>query len=495
MPGLVDIVIAEAEMAAESAEKKASSVDRLAEAYADRALRSLRNEDEGWLNLFGGSADDPGLSLDELKDESAELHRMVMKDAVIKNGSQLRANYVWAKGIKIENIPEPSRGRANVQNLIDNPINQDTLFGASAHERLERTAFTDGNLFLLGNIRTKELRQIPLSEVTDVLRSPRHATEIWAYRLSWTDYSGTQAKEVVRWYYTDRYTGKKGSTKTYNGKRETFDLDHVIFDQQFNQQVGHLFGVPDAIAAKAWSRIYRDAMVDGVHVQRALAAILFKASANSKSGAQDMALKVSGARGPGNTAVMTEGQDFQALSTSGRGYDFSSLMPVLAMAAAALGVSAVHLSANPADAGGSYGSAAALDLPSRLSTQARQRVWKEFYTRVLKWMGVTEPRIWFESLIDGAEKLRLGQLAQLFWNSGLADSPEAKAKFLEAFGEDILGMQKIPAKVLIPNNEDSLARSDLDTDGQAASGTPGQGQSTGTGDIPADTSTRDNTLT
>lgn len=495
MPDAVEMIVKEAQTAADRAKNSGTALDRFAEAYASRALAQLRAEDEGWISILGSRPEDEGLELEELKGYSAQLQKLVIHDGPMQQGARLRTIYTWSRGIKIENIPEPSRGRSNVRRLMELPVNQENVFGASAHETLERTAFTDGNLFIMGHNSTKEMRQIPLREITDVLRNPRFSSEIWAYRWQTVDYSGPQPKSLVRWIYTDRFTGTKRKQKTVNGQVELFDLDYTMFDQNFNRQVGHLWGVPDGIAAIAWDRIYRNAMVDGTHVQRALAAILFKATSQSKAGVADQALKTSSARGVANTAAMTAGQDFQALSTSGRGYDFSSLTPVLAMVSAALGVSVVHLSTNPADSGGSYGSAESMSLPSRLTTQSRQSVWQELYVRLLKWMGAPDPHVWFESLLDGAEKLRLGQLAQLLWNSGLFESEDAKRQFLQAVGEAGFDISSIPEGVLVPNNESSVARNDIDTDGtaQTSSGN-GQGQSTGTGDIPSGNDLRDNTL-
>lgn len=497
MPVPAEIVIAEAENAAKSAAKEVESLESFVESYSRNALAQIKFENQNWTRLIGGEIETEGLSLSEVKEHSEEIQKLIIHDATMRQGARLRTIYTWARGVKIENIPEPSRGRANVRDKINSPVNQENVFGASAHEMLERCAFTDGNVFLLGNERTKELRQVPLGWVTDTLTHPQFASEIWAYRLEFTDYSGLKAETKVRWYYTDRYTGTRRKQKTVAGKTEYFDTDSTIFDLNFNRQVGHVWGVPDALAAVAWDRMYRNAVVDGSHVQRALAAILFKASATSKSGVADMGLKLSGSRGAGNTAVMTEGQDFQALSTSGRGYDFASALPIISLAAAAMGVSVVHLSANPGDAGGSYGAAASMDLPSRLTTEARQAIWQEFYVRLLKWMGAPDPHVSFESLLDGAEKLRLGQLAQLLWNSGLFTTEESKAKFLEAVGQFGFDPTQAPDGVMIPNNENSIRRTDVDVDSENNSGTgsAGQGQSTGTGPITPDRGTRDDTLT
>lgn len=496
MPGAAEIIIKEA------ANEPIRALERIVENLEGEngelreSIQSvaamLQYEDRGWSRIIG-AVQDEGIELDELHDASTKIREMIVTNPTIKQGANLRSTYVWSKGVKLGGFT-PGRGRTNVQNLIDNPINQLNVFSPEAQEAFERSAFSDGNIILLGDNQTKELRAVPLWEITDVLRNPNFSSEIWAYRREWIDYSSDTAQNRVRWYYTDQYTGKKGQTKTYNGQRERFDNDFTVIAQHFNTQIGWTWGVPDALPVIAYARLYRDAIMSGYRVSEAMAAILFKVTTQSKAGTNDAALKVSRAQGSGNTAAMTAGSDMQALATSGRAYDYSALTPLIALVASGLGISTTALSANPADSGGSYGSAAALDLPTRLTMESRQSVWKSFYVRILKWMGVQNPTVEFESLLEGTELLRAIQAVQLLWNSGLYDPTEAKKKFENVQGVSSENVQAPDSGVLVPNHRDSVARSDIDTDGVQASSGNGQGQSTGTGDIPTDRSTRDDTL-
>lgn len=494
MPSPVEIVVEEAQL------KPLQELERIVSELSDdngelrESLASvsqmLAYEDRGWTKIIG-AVDDEGIDLDELKEASAKIREMIVTNPTIKQGANLRSTYVWSKGVRLGGF-QTGRGRTNVQNLIDQPVNQANVFGAEAQEALERAAFSEGNIILLGDNRTKELRAIPLTEISDVLRNPNFSSEVWAYRRTWVDYSGTQPVPRVKWYYTDTYTGPKGQSKTYNGKREQFDNSYTIINQHFNTQIGWAWGVPDALPVIAYARLYRDSVLNGYRVSEAMAAILFKATAKSKAGVQDTGLKLSQARGAGNTAVMSDGNDMNALSTSGKAYDYSALTPLAALVSAGLGISTTALTTNAADAGGSYGSAASLDLPTRLTMESRQSVWKSFYVRVLKWMGVQNPTVEFESLLEGQDLLRAMQAVQLLWNSGLYSPTEAKEKFEAIQGVSSGNVPDPYRNVLVPNNKDSVARSDIDTDvpGTASSGN-GQGQSTGTGDIPTGSDTRD----
>lgn len=107
--------------------------------------------------------------------------------------------------------------------------------------------------------------------------------------------------------------------------------------------------------------------------------------------------------------------------------------------------------------------------------------------RVLRWMEGnkknSEIKVYFPTLDDAASIYRKVQAIVLKWQQGLM-KPEDAAEQID----DVFGMPSgygIPAGVLIPNNKDSLARKDIDSDGvdsstngaQAAS--PTQGRNSG----------------
>lgn len=488
MPDIVQKVVEEAQL------RPLQELERIVEGLSGEngelrenlqsVAHMLAFEDRSWSKLIGGVQEE-GISLEDLQDASDKIREMIVTNPTIKQGANLRSTYVWSKGVRLGGFSS-GRGRRNIQELIDHPTNQASVFSAEAQEALERAAFSDGNILLLGEERTKRIRAIPIKEITDILVNPAFTGEVWAYRRQWQDYSGQKVKTQVRWYYSDSYDGKRAGTRRYNNVTEQFDNDFTMIDQRFNSQIGWAWGIPDALPVIAYARLYRDAVMSGIRVSEAMAAILFKVTTPTKTGVADSALKISRAQGAGNTAAMTSGSDMQALSTSGRAYQFSELTPLVALVAAGLGIPTTALTSNPADAGGSYGSAASLDLPTRLTMESRQSVWKSFYVRILKWMGAQNPTVEFESLLEGSELLRALQAIQLLHNSGLYSAEEIKEKFEAIQGVSSANVSSVPEGYMLPNNSsiNSLGRADIDTDGVTSSGN-GQGQSTGTGDIPS----------
>jgi hypothetical protein len=165
-------------------------------------------------------------------------------------------------------------------------------------------------------------------------------------------------------------------------------------------------------------------------------------------------------------------------------------MAILAAAATSLEISVIDLSSNPGAAGSSYGSAQTLDLPSRIAVAARRAEEAEFDEKVLRWMGAKDPKAWFDSLQSAEDIYRLMQAEGFYWQYGLRDGMEQKKAFDTVKGIPNEVTQKTPDGLMIPNNEkfvDTLSNdANLGNGGGGASttpatGTPGQGKSTGAG--------------
>lgn len=99
---------------------------------------------------------------------------------------------------------------------------------------------------------------------------------------------------------------------------------------------------------------------------------------------------------------------------------------------------------------------------------SRRQLHIEFDKRVLKWMAPQEDfEVSFVPLEDSTEAYRLLQSLVLTWQQGVI-SAEAFAKH----ATDILGIRgnEIPEGVMLPNNENSAARTDIDPNGAAFGG-------------------------
>lgn len=466
-----------------------------------RAQESMANLDmmmdsRGWTDLAGYSLDGP--SLPQVKDSAKKIRNLTGLNVHIGRGWRLRHSYVWAGGMHHGNLGPTGRGRTNVKNIVEAPHNQRSFFGQQARERQESACYTAGLYAVVGedvpaNKRdggpAKLLHPLPVYQISGYIVDPDNPTEIWAIRRSWSpdgvaDVNDARLSSVVmkhEWIYLNAHKSRETATVMYDGKRETVNRSKRVFFEQVNRLDGWTWGLPDAISAVPWADQYRRGVLNGLDMQAALASLAFKIKAQSAAGARNAATKVQSATPKGGTASMVDGMDVSALATAGSGYDFDSLRPVLSLVATAVDVSVVALSSDPGAAGSSYGSAATLDLPTKLSMLARRESHIELEIEVLKWFGVEDPKVWFDPIGDGAELYRLVQAVILKWNSGLYSPEEIKSDLEALFGHDVV--QSIPAGVLIPNNEDSLPRRDIDTDSSNPVQAPSanQGVSNGTG--------------
>lgn len=464
-----------------------------------QGLDSMMRDELGWTSILGGSNDD-GPSLDQLKKRSKQIRNGMSLNPHLHNGSELLANRVWADMPRYSGVPglngEPVRtGVPDIGKYVKDPVNQNYVFGAGARKERSRAQFSDGVYLLLGDNRTRRMHPIPLWELTGTYVNPENSSEVWAYRRSWDRWDSAQAKSVpeVRWYFTDLFYDKIVDTITYNGTVEQVDRGKTVIDGHVNRQVGWALGFPIAGTVVEWARKYSEFIRAGLNMSDAMARLWAQYTPATATAGANAGVKVAGQEGFGNTAVASG--SWTTLATAGKSYDFGAGTQVLAIVAAGLGVSVIALSANPGDAGGSYGAAQVLSLPERLATIS-QRGWEaEFDMRVLRWMGARDPLVTFPPLVDGAEAYRLKQGAQLSWNSGLYEPEEAKEKF-EAADGNTGALRPVPDGVLIPGNRKSLALKDIDTDGQGSvqAGSGGQGQATGTGGAVSSNDARTDTV-
>lgn len=451
-------------------------------------------EDRGWELLLGGLARDktPGLDLDQLKEISEKIQSYIVGNPIIKRGTELRASYIWSKGVNIPGVnADPSRpGRkSEVERFYRDAKTKRYLTSAESHLEKERAAVSAGEYLLVGDDRNKKIiHPIPLSEIDGILVNPDYTGEVWAYKRKWSSLNSKGETETKSfWYYTDRYEGKRETGFGEGVSRVGVAPERTVIDQTFNSQVGWPLGIPDGLAAIVWARIYTELMTHGKIMTEALAKFAMKVTVNSKNGASNVGLKLANSGGTAQTAALGAGNDLVPLSSAGRAYDFDGIRAVAAQVATALEVSIVHLLSDPGAAGSSYGSASNLDLPTKRAMVSRQNVWAEYLQRVIKWATGRDVVVTFPGL-DDPDPYREVQIKAVAWNTGLVHADEARPAILELAGMPELHT-KAPEGVLIPNNEKSLARKDIDTDGGGTPTTgssPDQGVSNGGGGTPGD---------
>lgn len=463
----------------------------------DDVRRQLMFEDRGWIkwwaSAWGSQNPELGLTLEEIQDVSTEIRSQITGASLLKNAVELRSGFIWSKGFAIPGTEKPV-GRGTTTALRRWYVKQSTqecLISATASYEMEKSAFADGNYLLLGDDSSKVLHRVPLWQVQEVYTDPQFIEEVWAYKIALPNKVVSNPEPEVRWVYTDRYPNARKQSIRTNNQSVGVKAGHTIFDARFNRQVGQPLGTPDALPAVAWARAYSEGMKGGLQMQKALAYLAFKITSKSSAGAANAGAKVAAGRGSGNTTTMVAGQDMNPLATAGKGYDFSSLRDVAGMVAAAVQVSVVSLLASPGAAGSSYGAAATLDKPQRDAMRQRQQTWADFFRRITFWVSGEYVAPVFPP-IDDPDPYREMQRIAIAWGTGSVWADELRPLVLTQLGTEGLH-DKAPAGILIPNNEFSEPRNDIDPGGSAYAGpdsnaknspnfasSPGQGQGNGT---------------
>lgn len=447
----------------------------------------LAREDRGWVRLFGQDEGvEFGLTLDDLKDWGRKIRESVPGAPWIGRGFRTRANFIWKDGIQYGNIPEPKQGLVNLRDIINRPGNQFHFFAPSARRKTEHRLYTEGIAFWIGNEKSKDLESIPLRQITSQFIDPDGLGTAWAYLREWTHRNPRTGKstQYKRWYFTDQFKAMRVPyIGAADGQRIPVDQNHVIFDQHANHTDGFVYGTPDALAAFIWNGIVRDAYMDGRTMTQAMARFALKATASTKQGAENAALQYANADTAGSLAVVGGAGDLRLMDGAGKGYDFTSLGPLLAVVAASLDISKVALAADSGD--GSYAGISSLDLPTRLAMNARRDEHIELNQRVLRWMGPSsfEPDVQFKPFDGGEEAYRIIQGFMLGVQNDLYGLQEARN-----FVDNVLGLPNgtIPTgddrpSILLAQAAQATAAAKAASSATPQTASPNQGKSNGTG--------------
>lgn len=411
-------------------------------------------DNRGWQELFGNNVDLWGPSIEQIRYASTQIRELTTVNAHMKRGNLLRANYCWDGGIHYENVPATQSGRGtNVQSRIDDPVNQREFFGAAARKKRSKAEYCDGHAIYLGDDTTHQLKFIDFQHVSSILANPADPSEIWALRITVDVSTNINDPQLeARWVFLDEFVDKRiADSYTHNGTSEKIDKTHRIFLRRVNVTPGWQLGVPDALAAMSWIRMYREYVISGKKMSDAMA-MLWGQYRSTAAGMANASVAVGGSK-QGAGQVDVSGGEWNILSTAGKSYDFTPGMHILAAAATALEVSVIDLSSNPGAAGSSYGSAQTLDLPSRIAVAARRAEEAEFDEQVLRWLGAKNPKAWFNSLQTAEDIYRLMQAEGFYWNFGLRDGNEQKQSMDAIKGIPPEATKPTPDGLMLPNNE------------------------------------------
>jgi hypothetical protein len=433
------------------------------ESYNAIANAALEFDNIGWSSISTPQGE--GFSLFEAQKISKSLREQATSNPLLKRGAMLRSTYVFGRGFKMSsnNNPLPPR----FKQIIDDPINQLVLFGEAACKQNERTLFGSGNFFVAYNKKTRQFGRVPLAEVQNVARDPENP-EIIRYVLRQyvretisSQNTNVSVSNVSEWYpmdYTDKPTTRIGNIPV--------NRDMVIIDLRVNNDQEATWGVPDALPAMPWAWAYSEYLKDGSKMLKALSSIAWQVKAKSAKGVTNASAKLLNNRQVASTVATGSDIELSAMPRN-NSVDLDTGKPLAAMAATAMEVSV--------DALLSDGSAAmTLDQPTLNAAYGRQGDWEGFFVRVLGVIGVPNPSVQFNKIVVDPSYRSVQSLGQA-WMTGLFDPAVVQAAYAEELGIDAPGI--VPDGVLVPNNEFSIARADIDTEALMRATTVGSGTS------------------
>jgi hypothetical protein len=403
-----------------------SENELLRESYASMARAVLDFDDNGW-NEISPSTTEDGFALLDLRNASKKIRELTEGNPLLKRGSALRTSYVFGKGISFGTL------QPRYQRIVDDFTNQDVLFSPEAHAINERSHFTDGHFFVLGNVATKQFQRIPFSEIAAVVTNPDNPEEIWYVKRSWPRLSqelmGLNIKEqqLDIWYPADTY---KPANNRYVREIGNYPVDtrYRMFVSRVNRRAGRTFGTPDALPAVPWAHAYNEFLKDGSRMLKALSMFAWQLKSKTKTGVQNAAAAIATPASAGSTAVLGSDMELSSMPRAGS-VDLTDGRPLGSMVASALEVSVVALLSDPGTSG-AYGTAQTLDVPTLKAMEARQHVWTQFYRRVMDFIGVKDISINWPK-IESEPSQRMMQALALAHETGAIWDDEYREAVIE----------------------------------------------------------------
>ncbi|HEY9521902.1 MAG TPA: hypothetical protein VIR33_01580 [Thermopolyspora sp.] len=376
--------------------------ERLMVAHLQESLTDLeaRMFEPGWQHMTALA--DTEFSRDGLRQITAVCRIMTLKNPLLSRGFSLRTAYIWGQGVQITGRAGRQRGKQDVNKVIqaflDDPGNRRTFSGDQAREGLERSLFTDGNVFfaLFTAPRTGrvQVRTLPWDEITEVITNPEDSSEPQFYRREWwyerrDPGTGAVIQERRITYYpalghNPRVKPPRMSFPVYGDAQPAEVMwDAPVYHVKVGGHAGWKFGVPDCYAAIDWAQAYKSFLEDWARLVKALSRFAWRLTSK---GSKQAAARTRIAAGPGTdrytgepqhagaTALLTPDMMLEAVPKSGATIDSDSGRPLAAMVAAAIDVPVTMLLGDPGTTG-ARATAETLDTPTERSMEMRRGVW------------------------------------------------------------------------------------------------------------------------
>jgi hypothetical protein len=386
--------------------------EMLSESYADMARVMLSIEDQGWSLLGLQAPVDDSFTLEQLHDLSEKLTEKCDGNPLLKRGFGLRSSYVFGKGVSFEGFSS-----RRIENLVNDVANQQALFSPEAMVINERSNFTSGQFFILGDNVSKRLQRIPFKEITGWVTDADDSETLRFIRRSWSRVTIDGLTTTVHeWYPVDTY---ETTQRVSVIQKQPVNYNKTMFPFTVNRRTGSVWGVPDAFAAYPWAYAYNDYLKDGARILKALSMFAWALKSKSKSGTQAAAASIATPSSAGSTAILGADMELASLPRTGNSVDLGNGRPLAAMVASALEVSVVALMSDPGTSG-AYGVAQTLDVPTLKAMQARQKLWELYLARIFRFFGdkkvvVKWPKMESESSFRQLQSLALAKESGAIW--------------------------------------------------------------------------------
>lgn len=400
--------------------------DYLSESLVDRVLAM---EDLGWTTLISGDFETDGLTLEVLKRIHRNLRELTATHPLFTRGDHLRGAYIFGRGMSFAGVEKP-----RMRKILDDPHNQNVLFGVEAFEVASRALFTDGLFCVIRNTQTNKFIQVPLSQISAVVTNPDDSSDWWYIRRQWNANGGSFEKliPVARHHTEDPRTYITDSI----GKRIPVDQKYRAYVKHTNRQTGWTFGVPDALPALVHALTYTGYLKDQSLLVNALSKFAWNITSGSARKTQQVKTRVEnvGRDEVGNAVV---GEQVTGVGVPSAQVNFNNGQPLAALVAASFGVPVIALLSSPGATGGSYGAAQTLDAPTLKGFEVIQNAWGDFFQEIARDCGAKDATVGFASIESDPTYRQITSIAQVY-ELGLVHDDEARNAVMDLLDIQVL---------------------------------------------------------
>ena len=410
----------------------------LEESLVDRVIAM---EDLGWTKISGANFDDDGLDLSTLKRISRNLRELTGTHPLFTRGDQLRNAYVFGRGMSFIGIDKPKR----VQELVDNPNNQSTIFGVDAYEVANRALFTDGLFCVIRNVHTNRFIQVPLSQISEIVTNPDDGSDWWYIMREWSANSKNYKTLIplARHFQDD----PRKSIKDESGKTIQVNPNYRAYVKHTKRQSGWAFGVPDSLAGMIHALAYTGYLGDQATLVHALSKFAWNITSSSSRRTEQIKTRMQTVGGDGSVGNASIGSQVSGVGVPSAQVNFNNGQPLAALVAASFGVPVIALLSSPGATGGSYGAAQTLDAPTLKGFEVIQNSWAVFYRSILQDMGAKNADVGFASIESDPAYRQVSSLTQAHEVGGI---------WLDEYRDAVIDLLDIEVKHDTPMSEPPL---------------------------------------